>query len=186
VSTISTEELRILTFCATMQGQTVTVNAGTPWAVRMPKPEPRQEVSPGGAAEALPATETAASSASQRRRRKGPEQPTLPQPAPSGTSDAPQLRPDAATSDTRSQRGEAAKMPIAAKEWEYSAGPEDVSSGREERRRKAAAEGASGAAKEAKEGDETPAYGPWIGKTKVGGCLLKAWEHLSGCGACSA
>ena len=153
----------------------LTVNAGTPWAVRVPKREPRLEASTGGAAEALSATETAASPQSQRRRRKGPERPASPQPA-SGDASASEA-PAPTASDTRSQRGEAAKMPIAAKEWEYSAGPEDASSGREERRRKKAAEveaeDAGDAANEKKQDDETPAYGPWIGKTKVSGVWSK-------------
>jgi hypothetical protein len=60
-------------------------------------------------------------------------------------------------------------MPIAPAQWDYSAGPQEASSGREERRKKAAAESAAGTtAKEPhKDGDETPAYSPWIGKTKV-------------------
>jgi len=148
----------------------VTVNAGMPWAVRLPKPEPRPQASPAGAADAESATESAASPGSRHRRRKGPERPASPQPSPEAAPTS--GSPEGAASDERSQRGQAAKMPIAAKEWEYSAGPEDVSSGREERRKAAAAaaaEGAGGAAKDAKEGDETPAYGPWIGKTKVSG-----------------
>ena len=152
-----------------MQDEMVTVNAGTPWAVRLPNPEPRSQASPGAATDVLPATATAAASRSQRGRRRGPERPASPQP-PLGTSDAPQQRPDATAADARSQRGQAAKMPVAAKEWEYSAGPEDVSSGREERRKTAAVEAAAGAgdaANEADDGDATPAYGPWIGKTKV-------------------
>ena len=148
------------------QAETVTVNAGTPWAVKLPRPEPPSTVPAGSVADAQSDTGTPASEP-PRRRRKRPKRPASPQPAASASGS-----PDQTASDARSQQGLSAKMSIAPAEYEYSAGPGEASSGREERRRKAAAteaEAAGEAAEERKDGDGTPAYGPWIGKAKVSG-----------------
>ena len=153
------------------QAETVVVNAGTPWAVRLPSPEPPPQAPADDAARAQPTEQTPASG-SQKRRRRRPERHASSQTS-SAAGSAPGSRPDeTASEDSRSQRGQSAKMNVPPAEWEYSAGPEEAGAGREERRRRAAeaaaqSEAASGAAEEREDGDETPAYGPWIGKTKA-------------------
>ena len=157
-------------------------NPGTPWATPMPGLErPVTAPASNGASGAQASTEALADElARQRRRGPGKRGGT----EPSGrAAEAPSDRNgDRKRASKRSQRGDAAKMPIAPAQWEYAAGPQEASSGREERRKKAAAaESAAGAtAEQRKDGDGTPSYGPWIGKTKVSCCHAVVIMQLSG------
>ena len=147
---------------------TRVANPGTPWAAPVPGPERVVETPAGGADGAQASTEALAAELRRQRLRR-PEKRAPPGP-PLTAAKPPSKRTAAQKSaGNRSQQGDVAKMPIAPAQWDYSAGPQEASSGREERRKKAAAESAAGeTAKEPrKDDDETPVYGPWIGKTKV-------------------